>query len=223
MKQPTLPFFVLSAFLAFVASICLSGLSAAKDTNVTSSIAGGLHAFWAAEELELQSSKTTNGWFSILKISNWADRTSLQPAPVCYVSIPNITTNKLKVWDGVHGETYSRIELVNSNSHLVAKTDRGKMIATCFDDQQIKETVKIRYQQWVAGNVRTPGFTVILPGESSKFGFSIPQMFEIKEAGEYTLKIQTCLIQKTGGEEFNPALQIIWLPETVVRVAIKAH
>lgn len=223
MKQPTLHFFVSSAVLAFIASICLSGLSAAKDTNVTSSIAGGLRAFWAAEELELQSSKATNGWFSILKISNLADRTSLQPAPICYVSVPNITTNRIMLWDGVRGEAYSTIELINSNGELVPKTGRGKMIGTCFTDQQIKEMVKVRYQQWVAGKTRTPGFVSILPEESFKFAFSLPQMFEIKEAGEYTLKFQTCIIQKSGGEGFNPDLKITWLPESAVRISIKTR
>ena len=176
---------------------------------------------WLADEKSFQGDKDTNGWACELRISNrpWL---SNQNPPMCGVSINNVSTNLLHCWAGLFGSTYSRIELLDSKGEPVEKTPEGKQIGTWTDAKQIQEMVKNRFQELNRGRARTDGFVPLRPGRSVGIAFSMPDLFVLKESGEYTLKVQTCLIQRVGGEEYDPQLKITWLPEVTTGIQIRS-
>jgi hypothetical protein len=213
MKNQLISLMFLSAFMLYTSvGISQSNLSVQKMQEVQGQ--------WVAEEKEVQAKKDTNGLSCVFYISN-RPLNSGQTPPVCILHIKNMTTNILKCWGGFYGETYSKIELLNTNGDLIKKTTEGKGIGTRVDDVKIREMIDERYKNYVEGHSRTPGYIIARPGENAGgIMFSIPQLFEIKTAGEYTLKIQTCLIQSIGGENYNPNLKITWFPELVVPIQI---
>ena len=164
-----------------------------------------------AQQLSWQGDKDTSGWSSLLYISNDPWHSDERP-PMCGVSIKNITTNRLSCWIGFFGETYSRIELLDSTGRPVEKTAEGKQIGTRTNTAQIKEMLKARFQQTNRGRARTDGFIRLPPGRTCGIAFSIPDLFVIRQPGEYTLKAEVCLIQRVGGEKYDPELRITWPP-----------
>ncbi len=175
---------------------------------------------WLADEKNVQGDKDTNGWACVLRISNQPWLSSQLP-PVCSIIVPNISTNRLYCWGGLYGHTYSHIELVDAKGEPVEKTADGQQIGTRTNSAQIREMVKNRFKQWVHGRARTPGFIPVRPGQSGGIGFSIPYLFDIKQPGEYTLKAQVCLIQRVGGEEYDPEVTITWVPPVVAKFQIR--
>lgn len=217
--------------LLIAAAICSSSFGNSETNNPTKllpSSYNGLtaktpaHILRVLDEKQVQGDKDTNGWSCVLRLSNSAGWTSLQPPPVCDVIISNISANTIRCWGGVDGIKYSRIALLNSNAVPVEKTLAGKAIGTWADNKNIKEMVKARFKLWIDGRARTPGYIRVRPGQSCGIGISLPQLFELKQSGEYTLKVQTCLIEKVGGEEYEPDLRIRWLPEVVTELDIQS-
>jgi hypothetical protein len=183
-------------------------------------VASKFQTSWTMDEIQVEGDKDTNGWFCSLAIRNTAILSSQVP-PVCNVSIANISSNMLQCWSGLYGQTYSKIELLDANGLPVEKTAIGMDIGTRASDEKIREMVKVRFQEWVNGRARTPGFIPVRPGQSSELQFSLPQLFHITEEGRYTLNVQTCLIQRIGGEEYDPVLEITWLPK--VTAVLQTH
>jgi hypothetical protein len=173
-----------------------------------------------AQQLSWQGDKDTNGWSSLLYISNDPWHSDERP-PMCGVSIKNITTNRLSCWIGFYGETYSRIELLDSTSRPVEKTAEGKQIGTRTNTAQIREMVKARFQQANRGRARTDGFIRLPPGRTCGIAFSIPDLFVIRQPGEYTLTAQVCLIQRVGGEKYDPELRITWSPPVTAKFQLR--
>ena len=210
-----------AAVLAFSQSCSKAGTNeVGKQEMAASNNPAAQNLLWITDEKEVQGNKDTNGWSCVLRISNKL-RTTNQKPPVCSVLIENITTNNLYCWWGGYGERYSKIELLNSRGDPVERTDKGKQIGTLASDAKIQEIVKDEFKAWINGKARTPGFVSIRPGRSGGIGFFIPDLFELKQSGEYTLKVQTCLIQNAGGEEYNPKLNIIWVPEVTANIQIR--
>ncbi len=173
-----------------------------------------------APQLSWHGDKDTNGWSSLLYISNDPWHSGERP-PMCGVSIKNTTTNRLSCWIGFYGETYSRIELFDSKGEAVAKTIKGSQINTRTSITQIKEMLRTRYNRYSSGRSRTPGFVPIRPGQTCGIAFSILDLFEVKQPGEYTLKAQTCLIQRVGGELYDPELRITWPPPVTAKFQLR--
>ena len=210
---------VMMLLICVVATLCWSrGNSETNNTpksvplSESYNLSPDLKTHWKVEEKQFQGDKDTNGWSCILAIHNMPALSSQVP-PICSVKIQNISSNILECWRGLFGETYSKIELLNSNGLPVEKTAAGKEIGTRLDDEKIKEMVKIRFKQWAAGRARTPGFVHIHPGQSCEIVFSLPELFQLSEEGQYTLKIKTGMIQKIGGEDYDPDLKTVWIPE----------
>jgi len=173
-----------------------------------------------AQQLSWQGDKDTNGWSSLLYISNDPWHSDERP-PMCGVSIKNITTNRLSCWIGFCGETYSRIQLFDSKGEPVEKTTKGSQINTRTNITQIREMLRTRYNRYNSGRSRTPGFVPIRPGQTCGIAFSILDLFEVKQPGEYTLKAQTCLIQRVGGELYAPELKITWPPPITAKFQVR--
>lgn len=175
---------------------------------------------WLLDEANVQADKDTNGWCGVLYFSNQPWHSGERP-PMCGTSIKNITTNTLSCWIGFYGETYSRIELLDSRGQPVEKTTMGKQIGTRASTAQIREMVKTRFQQTNRGRARTDGFIRLPPGRTCGIAFSIPDLFHIQQPGQYMMKVQTCLIQRIGGEEYDPELKIIWLPPATAKFQLR--
>ena len=177
---------------------------------------------WAVVEGQFEGAKDTNGWSCMLQISNqpWL---SDQCPPVCQLSAQNITTNTLTFfWGGVYGCAYSRIELLDSKGQRVGCTAKGQQIATRTSEAQIREMVRNCFKEWVHERARTDSFIRVRPGRSVGIGFSVPELFEISQPGEYTLKAELCLIQRVGGEDYDPQLKITRLPEVTAKLQIRS-
>lgn len=161
------------------------------------------------------------GWSGTLLVSEYP-RTSNQRPPICQLTLQNNTTNTLVCWTGLYAITYSRIELLDSVGTPVAKTLEGQQIATRTNASQIRDMVEERRKLWRRGRARTHGFfPPVWPGRSHEIRFSIPQLFHLTKPGQYTLKLKTCLIQKPGGNQYSPDLEIKWLPEMEVKFWIQ--
>jgi len=112
---------------------------------------------------------------------------------------------------------------LNSKGEPVKKTTIGKQIGTRADNVQIKEMVKNRLAEWSLGKARTDGFIPIRSGQNCGIAFSIPDLFDLKQSGEYSLKVQTCLIQRVGWKGVEPALRITWLPEITDKIQLRSE
>ena len=212
---------MLTTVLIFSQSCSKAGTNQTDSQTITTTkIPATSQLIWLADENSFQGDKDANGWACILQISNrpWL---SDQHPPMCVVSINNISTNILYCWAGLYGEKYSKINLLNSNNVPVEKTEAGKQIGVWSDYVQIKEMVRNRFQELNRGRARTDGFVPLRPGKSAGIAFSMPDLFVLKYSGEYTLKVQTCLIQRVGGENYDPQLRITWLPEVTTKIQIQ--
>jgi hypothetical protein len=193
-----------------------------SNLNKTSSVAQALgrqKTDFQIAEGQMEGAKDTNGWSCILTVGNIPPYSTETPL-ACKIFITNILSTNIMCWAGIYGPTYSRIQLFDSNGAQVRKTEMGKGIWNRSNDQEIKEMVKERFQSWVRGQSRTDGFIPVGPGQTACIDFSIPDFFELKQPGEYTLKVRTCLILRIGGEKGDPDLKIIRLPEVVAPVRI---
>jgi hypothetical protein len=220
-NRSTLTAAVLAASFV-VSQSCSKGETneAGQLTTIVTNNPATRESAWGTDEKFIQGDRDTNGWGCVLRISNhpWL---SDQHPPVCQLLVQNISTNTLSCWGGSYGPTYSRIELLDSLGEPVERTAEGKQIGTRTNSAQIGEMVTNRFKEWVSGRARTPGFISIRPGGNGGIGFSIPHLFQIKQPGAYTLKATVCLIQRVGGEEYNPQLKITWLPEITAKLQIR--
>lgn len=212
---------------AMLGAICLCvqscGNGGANDVSKQpSAVTNGparIQPLWLTDETNVPVPMDDGEWHGVLRISNrrliWGQR-----VPVCQFVAENTSTNLLTCWKGLYGPTYSRIELLDSTGEPVSRTVEGQQIGIRTSDAQIKEMVKNRFRSRVRGRARTDGFIPIRLGQTCPLGFSIPNLFEIEQSGEYTLKLQTCVIQRVGGEKFDPDLKISWFPEVTVQFEI---
>ena len=170
-----------------------------------------------AGEEPVQTQTTVEGWSCVLSIENRITNTS-QSSPVCRIIVKNESTNTLTCWSGLYCETYSRIQLTDANGVTVEFTSSGGQIGTRTSEDQTKAMVKKRFQHWMEGQTTTAGFISVPPGQNYGVGFSLPELFAVSKSGVYVLKVQTCLIQKVGGQSSDPNLKIVWFPQMTAKL-----
>ncbi len=176
---------------------------------------------WLTDEKHFQGNIDTNGLSCVMWINN-APTYSGQESPVCKILVANVSTNILTCW-AMYPNTNTKIELLNSKGQPIEKTAAGKEYGILTTDEQLKEMVGSRRIEWSSGRARTDGFTRILPGRDWGTVFSISELFELKQPGEYTLKARVCLIQRLAWEDRQPVLKITWLPEVTAKIQIRAE
>jgi hypothetical protein len=139
--------------------------------------------------------------------------------PVCYVELKNNRAvishyNNYKTncdWFlDMPRENLFGIELFDSPGNSVTKNERGLQFGLPLTSEEITEW---RNRTMNPTNFPQHEFVMICPGESLPIGFfGIPEMFLVKQPGEYTLHVRTRLIQGT---------QFTWLPEATAKVQIR--
>jgi hypothetical protein len=165
-------------------------------------------------------SNETNGWRYVLSVGNAIGNSRLTLTE-CEISITNVLSTNITCWSGAYGPSYSRIILLDSDGTSVHKTKIGEKIGTQWADREIEAMVKKRYADLNRGVSRTDGFVTLGPGQGCSFSFSLFDLFEIDQPGNYVMKIQTPLIQRTGGEKYQPDLNIVRIPEVSVRIQLR--
>lgn len=132
---------------------------------------------------------------------------------ICYVNIINTTTNFFYGCLHLPLEALLKIELYDSQGKPVEKTVAGKRYVV-WTQKQIRGWADEMSRRGRGGFVMGSFFTL---GYGS---FSIPQIFQLKHAGEYTLRLQMRLIQVK--QDVSPKIyyETTWLPEVVAKIQI---
>lgn len=165
----------------------------------------------------------TNGLKCVLWMSDRPWYMGQQP-PACKVCVITTTTNHFDwCWKGYLGYTtnYLEIELMDFSGKPVQRTALGSNY-THFPSQP---QVDASFTDYLKGNRRMRHFTSLrfepdLPLHQFT-SFSIPELFQIKEAGEYTLRVHIRLLQKPNGR--GPGWTITPVPEVVIKIQIRSN
>ena len=139
-------------------------------------------------------------------------------SPVCFVElsnnrIGNFARNQTNqdYFLNMPRENLFAIELLDASGKPVGKTDSGSQFGLPLTDKQVTDWYNKSISH--ANPRRSATLIAILPHEALPVGFfSIPEMFDIKEAGEYTLHVRMRLIMN---------MQFVWLPEATSKVQIR--
>jgi len=168
---------------------------------------------WSVKYTACEGSTDTNGLSCNLRVEND------QGNPLCTIDINNKSTNAfLKCWN-IYRVAYLKIDLLDSEGKLIDKTELGKQCGTIPDQQQWEVLAHDRRVEWSSGQARTPGLGVLVAKQDHQYGthFYISDLFELKRAGEYTLRVQIPLVQLVGSK-----FQITWLPEIAGKIQIRS-
>jgi hypothetical protein len=158
---------------------------------------------------------STNGLACSLWISSRDLLQNGQHPPVCLVCITNETTNG--IWVPLMPATnLFSIELFDPKGQPVQKTSFGKMFELPLTQKRISDWYNDKHWQIIRHG--RASFVDSLEKAQIR-SFSIPEAFEIKEAGEYALHVQMRLIG--NGPDSSGQFPITWLPEVTAKVQIR--
>ena len=142
---------------------------------------------------------------------------SAAPIPTCLVLVTNQTTNEFSfAYLSMPATNLFSIEMFDSNGKPVVKTPLGKMFGLPLTQKQISDWFNDKHWQ-IIRHGRAWGIDPL--SEEQTRSFSIPEAFEIKEAGEYTLHVHMRLIG--NGPDASGQFPITWLPKAVAKVQIR--
>ncbi|MGA2868714.1 MAG: hypothetical protein ABSF34_06105 [Verrucomicrobiota bacterium] len=144
------------------------------------------------------------------RILNW------KLPPVCCVNLINDTTNIFYGGFRPSPEMLFEVELFDSNNIPVEKTDAGKRYGEPVSQEQLRE--------WYNKNVNRHGWGTFalypLSVRQQVSQFSLPEVFQLKEPGEYILHLHMRLMQRQQDSSGKLSFSINWLPEVVAKVRI---
>ena len=140
---------------------------------------------------------------------------------VCLVSLVNHSTNYYGTLR-MPATNLCRIELLDRHGSSVPRTPVGKMYGLPLSQPQI-EAWRLHWD-----NRHERMLMRILPSDTPEFpdiatdfcSFGLADAFEIKEAGEYELHVQTRLVQVARASSGMSYYPVDWLPEGVVRFQV---
>lgn len=140
--------------------------------------------------------------------------------PACGIWFINKSTNANNSFLALPRQAMCELALFDPAGNPVEKTAAGKEYGT-WTTNQIKD-----WFYHPKANQRAWRFFSIWPTSTNAIGpiwsnFSIPEIFQLKHAGEYTLHVHVRLArhEKNASEKVN--LMITWLPEAVAKVQIR--
>ena len=214
------------SIMALIVSLA-SGLAGPNEAVKSAThITNNTRASWHVDRLPRWfGAADTNGLACELIISN-VDTNRIRsdgrhyeaPEPVCLIYVTNQTTHVFETW--AHYLTnYTSIELLDEAGKPVERTAEGKKYGIVPNETGLRQMFKERYALWRKGRFRTTGFKM-LGRDISPFGeIGIPELFELKQPGEYSLKVEMCLILRLSESRPDPEIQVIRL----LPVAAKMH
>jgi len=156
----------------------------------------------------------TNGLYCAINIVNDWVGFNLN----CAVNIINTTTNFYRTILGLPREANLQIELLDSSGTPVEKTSAGKLFQT-WPESKMDTWVR----QALRNRSRGTFFAVWSVAYTQVYSFRIPEIFNLKEPGEYTLHLRYELVEaKFNSSQRYEHLKTLWLPEVVATIHIHA-
>ena len=190
-----------------------------RNSIVTLNLLYGLLAARGVDTTNTTAQAPDIGYFtnfsSSISLSDFSSQPAAKQTPICYVylgnnRVPGSSFDKANCdfYLNMPPERLFDIELIDPIGTLVAKTAKGLQFGLPLTSQQIIDwNSEMMARRWRSR------LLMICPGQSRMVGvFSIPEMFEIKQAGEYTLHVRMRLIIN---------MQCAWLPEAIGKVLIR--
>jgi hypothetical protein len=165
----------------------------------------------------------TNGLKCILTIGNDTDSAGRQP-PLCYAGVMVTVTNDFRnpCWRA-HDTNYLEIELFDSSGKPVERTAKGENYRHFPSEQQVEQLFKENYNKSRRRTVQGFGSAGTSPGSYGFTVFGIPDLFQLKESGEYTLKVKMRLIVIDLAMPLGEKLYAIPLPEVSAKIQIRTE
>jgi len=162
-----------------------------------------------------QKGAPTNGLFCLLQFYHSGGQGLY---PVCDINVVNITTNMYRSFLKLPLEALCQVELFNSDGKAVEKTTEGKS----FETWTPEELADWLHKKLVA-RARNRFFPVLPFDYALANRFSVPEIFQLKEPGEYELHLKMQLNEAKWDDSGQTYVKTIWLPEVVAKVQIRAE
>lgn len=163
---------------------------------------------------------STNGLFCRLEIGSGPDGSN-RKLPLCRVWVANTSINSfLKCWKACP-TNYLSIELFDSGGKPVEKSAAGRHYGASPNVKQLMELRKTLTSAKLSGRGGPRTIYVQIPPSSPGWefaSFSIAELFELKQAGEYSMRVQMRLIREPSKDQFT----FTPLPEVIAKIQIRA-
>jgi len=206
--------------VAIFSQACSKGEPAAENSAAsnTASNSTSPKIIWTTDEKMYHGESDTNGLAVVLQIFDWSHYGG-SPSFTCSVCIVNRSTNLFDwCWKG-NKTNLMKIELLNSAGKPVEKTAEGLKYGNFLTEQQYEAFFKSgKRPAFLRGYAFIPHHT----GTGYELdSFSIPELFNITESGEYTLRVQV----RMGQMEFpeKKLKRLIMPPEVTAKIQIRAN
>jgi hypothetical protein len=203
--------------LAFFFLACSKGdpVTESNSTSYEDSGSTSEKSVWAATEKIYQGRCDSNGLATVLQLSGRSYVGEATPL-TCDVCVINTSTNLFDwCWKGANTNLL-KIELLNSNGIAVERTTEGLKYGTFLTGQQY-ETFFMNGKRPV--HLRGYAFIPVHTGTGLLLArVHIPDLFKIKDPGEYTLQVQI----RMGQMEFpeRKLKRLIMPPEVTTKIQI---
>jgi hypothetical protein len=139
-------------------------------------------------------------------------------SPVFYVNLVNTTTNYIRGILRIPFDGRTEIELLDSNGKPVPKTDAGKRVGV-WSDRQIEDWFEKQIKKKQPRGIADILFP-LSPATISN-GISLPQLFQLKESGEYTLSYHLRMAQIKTDQSGKMGLNMFWMPGVNAKVQVR--
>ena len=136
--------------------------------------------------------------------------------PICHVNIINTTTNLISGCLYLPSEAIIQIELYDSAGQPVKKTPAGNQFGTQWSQSQMRTWLDKRVESRSHNN-----FIRIFPQIYFPIcELSLPTLFELKSAGDYSLRLSLCLDRVYRDEHKNLSFEKIPIPPVSAQVHV---
>lgn len=203
-------------FLIILSGICLAGKAEPfSRTNVA--FQARLHSAPDLQDLWNQidawpKGEMTNGLFCAMQTLQQSVR---KDGPALCVYVANTTTN-----------SYHFLSLPDEKTMLITLIDSsGKQVGKTDEDHKFSIWTQGQIRDWFEKHNHTHGVGFGVPPlfyVSTKI-ISIPQIFQIKEPGEYTLHLRMRCVKSGIDAAGKICFESTWLPEVTAKVQIRAE
>lgn len=177
---------------------------------------------WVAtndERLVRHGNSDTNGLNCALTIGNYQGGIGLA-TPTCIVDVYSTTTNRHDACWRHYPKNYLEIDLLDSSGNPVSRTTVGKGYEHFIDQKQVQAAFLKAYDRSHRSTVQ--GFGSVSPMSVGQFAtISLPELFDLKEPGEYTLKVRMRLLEIDLAKRREGKFTITPLPEVVAKIQIQ--
>ena len=168
---------------------------------------------WLVDFAVCQSITNLNGLSSNLRVENYFGY------PQCTVDINNQSEKTIANCWNIYQVRFLKIDLLNMEGKPVKKTALGEQCGAILSQQEWEALAHDQRVKWSSGRARTYGFGPIVAAHDHLYDarFYLSDVFELEQAGQYTLRVQIPIIQ-LANQEFITT----WLPEVICRIQIRA-